>query len=304
MTDVSFLKDFLRQSRTGDLKTKGLYPESILDLDLKVSFGVGKSAHVPWISFLSLGMSTQNGYYPLYLYYKDEQVLVLAYGISETVEYDEPWSQKIMSQGIKASELLNKPVQYDKSYVFKSYDIVFSGEEIEFFSADQALALEDLSADLEAIVKEYKECLDITIKDESSDLSKSLFYMEKQLEDFIIQNWEESEFGKKYDLIEEDGVLVSQQYKTDIGFIDILAKDRKTGDYVVIELKRNQTSDDTVGQIARYMGWVGEHRKCTNVRGIIVCGKYDKKLDYARKMMKDIEVFLYQVDFNLREYKR
>ena len=34
----------------------------------------------------------------------------------------------------------------------------------------------------------------------------------------------------------------SQQFPTDIGRIDILAKDKSDGCYVVIELKRNQTS--------------------------------------------------------------
>ena len=40
----------------------------------------------------------------------------------------------------------------------------------------------------------------------------------------MIENWNETEFGKKYDLIFEDGELKSQQFKTDIGRIDILAK--------------------------------------------------------------------------------
>jgi restriction system protein len=51
--------------------------------------------------------------------------------------------------------------------------------------------------------------------------------MEKQLEDFIIHNWDNTELGKKYNLIIEDGELLSQQYRTDIGPIDILAKDKK-----------------------------------------------------------------------------
>ena len=127
--------------------------------------------------------------------------------------------------------------------------------------------------------------------------------MEQQLEDFIIENWEETEFGKKYDLIYEDGDLKSQQFKTDIGKIDILAKDKKNQNYVVIELKRNQTSDDTIGQITRYMGWVEEKLGDRNVKGIIVAGKYDEKLYYAQKRLKDIEVFLYQVNFKLSEYK-
>ena len=57
-------------------------------------------------------------------------------------------------------------------------------------------------------------------KEESSD--KNLFYLESHLEDFLITNWDKTELGKKYDLITEDGELVSQQYKTEIGTIDIL----------------------------------------------------------------------------------
>ena len=71
----------------------------------------------------------------------------------------------------------------------------------------------------------------------------------------------------------------------------------------MIELKKNQTSDDTVGQLARYMGWIKEHKKDFSVRGIIVAGQFDKKLNYAMKVVPNIEVFLYQVNFSLKEYK-
>ena len=53
-----------------------------------------------------------------------------------------------------------------------------------------------------------------------------MFYLESQLEEFIIENWDQTELGQKYDLIKEDGELVSQQYHTDVGIIDILAKDK------------------------------------------------------------------------------
>ena len=76
----------------------------------------------------------------------------------------------------------------------------------------------------------------------------------------MIENWDKTELGKKYELYTEDGELKSQQYKTDIGIIDILAKDKNSDQLVVIELKKNQTSDDTIGQLARYMGWLEEHK--------------------------------------------
>ena len=66
--------------------------------------------------------------------------------------------------------------------------------------------------------KELQE--DLKFKNLLGDILMDI--MEKQLEDFIISNWENTEFGMKYDLIYEDGVLVSQQYRTSIGKIDIL----------------------------------------------------------------------------------
>jgi len=99
--------------------------------------------------------------------------------------------------------------------------------------------------------------------------------MEKQLEDFIVHNWGKTELGKKYDLIIEDGELISQEYKTDIGSIDILARNKETESYVVIELKKNQTSDDTIGQLARHMGWTMDKKGDKNVRGIIIAADYE-----------------------------
>ena len=105
------------------------------------------------------------------------------------------------------------------------------------------------------------------------------------------------------DLIYQDGELISQQFQTDIGKIDILAKDKITKSYVVIELKKNQTSDDTIGQLARYMGWIKKNKKDDNVKGVIVAGQFDNKLDHARIMLANTEVFLYEVNFQLKEYK-
>ena len=129
--------------------------------------------------------------------------------------------------------------------------------------------------------------------------------MESQLEDFLVENWDRTELGAKYDLIEEDGELVSQQYKTNIGVIDILARDKKTGQFVVIELKKNQTSDDTVGQPTRYMGWLEEHKTGgAPTKGIIIAGHYDQRLYYALKKLKDVEIYLYQVDFKFNTFAK
>lgn len=84
---------------------------------------------------------------------------------------------------------------------------------------------------------------------------------------------------------------------------DILARGKATKGYVVIELKKNQTSDDTVGQLARYIGWIKEN-KGGDVKGVIIAGEYDRKLDFALKALQNVEVFLYQVDFKLNKFSK
>ena len=299
---MEFLKNFIKQTQTDSLKTKD-YPKEFLNLKMKVSFGQGALAKVPWVALRAPDMPVSNGYNPVYLYYKEQNILILAYGISETHIPEVSWTKDIHETKTKISDFIENPFRYGDSYVYKNYEPVIENKEVFFLRDNKKISDDTLLDELTGIVNFFKECLNIELKDEKSSISSGLFYMEQQLEDFIIENWEETEFGKKYELIYEDGDLKSQQFKTDIGKIDILAKDKKNQNYVVIELKRNQTSDDTVGQITRYMGWVEEKLGDRNVKGIIVAGKYDEKLYYAQKRLKDIEVFLYQVNFKLSEYK-
>lgn len=129
--------------------------------------------------------------------------------------------------------------------------------------------------------------------------------MESHLEDFLIENWDRTELGERYELIKDKhDELVSQQYKTGIGKIDILAREKETGRYVIVELKKGQTSDDTIGQLARYMGWIEEHESNGQpTRGIIIASQYDNRLYYAAKKLKDVELYLYKVDFKLNPFK-
>jgi len=300
---LSFLDDFVKQTQTDSLKIKQ-YPKEYSNLLVRVSFGQGTQAKVPWVQVVSSDMPTTNGYYPVYLMYKEQNTLVLAYGIGESFDPAESWDPKLHETGTRIDELIEDPWRYGDSYVFGHYQPQVIDEEVKYFRDGQELSKDIVTKELDSLIAYYRACMDIEVKDETSVISTGLFYMEQQLEDFIIRNWKETQFGKKYDLIFEDGELKSQQFRTDIGRIDILAKDKTDGSYVVIELKRNQTSDDTVGQVTRYMGWIQDKLGDENVKGIIVAGSYDEKLYYAQKMLKNIEVFLYEVNFKLNEYKR
>jgi hypothetical protein len=70
-----------------------------------------------------------------------------------------------------------------------------------------------------------------------------------------------------------------------------------------MELKKGRPSDQVVGQILRYMGWVKKNL-CTNgqaVKGLIICREQDPKLSFALEMTTNIEVRYYSVSFKLAE---
>lgn len=127
------------------------------------------------------------------------------------------------------------------------------------------------------------------------------FAMEKHLEDFLVQNWSQTELGRSYDIFEEDGERVGQQYETDTGPLDILAisKDKKA--LLVVELKKGRASDAVVGQILRYMGYVNEElaEEGQVVKGAIIALEDDQRIRRALSMTLNIEFFRYQISFRL-----
>jgi hypothetical protein len=82
--------------------------------------------------------------------------------------------------------------------------------------------------------------------------------MEKHLEEFIVDNWISTEFGKSYDIYDEDPDRPGQQFPTDTGRIDILALNKDKKSLLVLELKKGRASDAAVGQILRYINFVQE----------------------------------------------
>ena len=129
----------------------------------------------------------------------------------------------------------------------------------------------------------------------------SAFAMEKHLEDFLMENWAQTDLGKEYDIFEEEGEKVGQQYPADKGAIDILAisKDKKT--LLVVELKKGRASDVVVGQILRYMGYLKEElaEEGQLVKGVIIALEDDQKIRRALVMVPAIDFYRYQISFKL-----
>ncbi len=155
------LSKFFDQAATSSQKTIH-YKKEYLDLGVQVSFGQGNPAKVPWISFLGQNQKTSDGIYPVYLYYKKQQILILAYGISETNKPALNWK---LNKGVLTirdffiKNNLGIPDRYGASYVYKVYYLK---------SMPTPLQLDN---DLLDIITEYKSLL----KGDDSEISQPIF---------------------------------------------------------------------------------------------------------------------------------
>jgi len=132
---------------------------------------------------------------------------------------------------------------------------------------------------------------------EAAAASDYALALEKYLEDLVVEKWESLTWAAELEY------LGRQVVAGDLGYIDILARDRGTGDFVVIELKRDQTDDEVVGQLSRYMGWAKERRAApvgVKVRGIIVAHKATPKLRAAASAHDNVTLYLYKLALALQ----
>jgi restriction system protein len=136
----------------------------------------------------------------------------------------------------------------------------------------------------------------------ATEANQTEFVLEKYLEDFIVSNFDKIFRGELKIYVDDEG-NDGQQYDTDVGSIDILATEAPSKSFVVIELKKGRPSDEVVGQILRYMGWVKKNL-CTSgqeVKGLVICREPDQKLTYALEVASNIDVRYYRVSFSLSE---
>jgi restriction system protein len=207
--------------------------------------------------------------------------------------------------------------EVDSDYYYKPNEILFHRRNVNWYpevierssmtqelknSTGSLLTICDLTSysdEIEKLIGGQKP--PTLISTDSTVEDPSVFALEKHLEDFLVQNWKQTELGKNYDIFEEDGIVIGQQYPSDTGPIDILAisKDKKT--LLVVELKKGRVSDNVIGQIQRYMGYVKGELADSNqmVKGVIIGLEDDKRIQRALMVTNNIEFYRYKVNFEL-----
>ena len=114
---------------------------------------------------------------------------------------------------------------------------------------------------------------------------ESVIEYEEELHNYLERNWDIIPFTNEW-------TLEGSKYKTEIGEIDLIAKNKEGNEWLVIELKKDQASDETVGQILRYMGFV-KRRLCSKdevVIGLIIARDFDRQILYALSCCPEIRI--------------
>jgi hypothetical protein len=121
------------------------------------------------------------------------------------------------------------------------------------------------------------------------------FIYETHLQEYMERSW--PELSVKMGL---NGFVMAERNCGPIGTADIVARSPASGEWVVIELKRTDVVDVAIGQIARYMTWVKEHRAAdAAVRGILVGRRFDEKTRYSARAIPGLTLWKYSLSFNL-----
>ena len=133
--------------------------------------------------------------------------------------------------------------------------------------------------------------------------SGQYFGLERHLHDFLFDNWDHIPLGRDWKVYETPGdPEAGYEFACSVGRIDILAHHRAEKKWLVIELKRDDTSDATVGQALRYMGWVTKHLADAGeeVHGLIIARRGDDAVRYAICAVPRLEFMTYEVEFRLK----
>lgn len=127
------------------------------------------------------------------------------------------------------------------------------------------------------------------------------FAFEYQLRDFLVSNLCLVDIEGRRLSLHQDENGTGIEYQTAVGPIDILAVDNE-GAFYVFELKRGDSSDRAIGQLARYMGWVKQTiGKGRSVYGVIVAKVITDKLKFAREAVPNVYLLEYGISLTLRQ---
>ncbi len=127
-------------------------------------------------------------------------------------------------------------------------------------------------------------------------IGSDCFSSENELQNYLVNNWGETPLAGEWDIYDK---YRKGKFDTgEVGIIDLLAKHKTEPKWLIIELKKvEHSSDQVVGQVLRYMGWVKRKhaREEEVVEGLIISNSPDIETCYALVCTTNINYKLYRL---------
>jgi 5-methylcytosine-specific restriction enzyme B len=161
----TLIQKFIEQARAATDLTTQDYLRTYRGLEVKVSFGKGNFARIPWISFLANKQTVSRGIYPVLLLFREQNVLLLCYSISEENDPSVSWGDLNSHETVQSwfnKRFGRNPERYGSSYVHSAYEL------------DQDLSFPDLNRNLDLVIDEYKRVPGISSVAEEVDEDDTL----------------------------------------------------------------------------------------------------------------------------------
>jgi hypothetical protein len=137
------------------------------------------------------------------------------------------------------------------------------------------------------------------------DVASSMrFGLERHLHDFLFDNWDQTSLSNEWKIYTVPGDReAGYEFACAAGRIDLLARHKTEKKWLVIELKKEASSDAVVGQVLRYMGWVQLNlaEPGDEVHGLLIGPAVDMLLSYAIAPVPKLTAMSYEVNFRLIE---
>ncbi|TDE35049.1 endonuclease NucS domain-containing protein [Antarcticimicrobium sediminis] len=201
------------------------------------------------------------------------------------------WSMAIDSFRAKSGEF--GPAVFNGKYheQFVAADIPFTFEGRNKTAGHLVVARDNVIPTLEALSGFDHSVLTLNRKAHEGEGFTTEYVIQRQ----ILTNWDQTPWSARYDVVQDeypvDGGLTSRR-------IDILARDRLNGDWLIIELKRAEANAAAVHQVVDYLLALGRQDKFAHgqLYGVLVAERIPP---IVRTLAKDEAIATYEVSWPL-----
>jgi len=118
------------------------------------------------------------------------------------------------------------------------------------------------------------------------------FYNEDELQKCLVDHWQITCLGKEWDLCRHNGHFDTRE----VGTLDILARHKNRPAWLIVELKVGKPSDNVLGQLLRYMGWIRARHAAEGeaIEGLVIGSERDPQITYGLGCLPNVQFICYR----------